>query len=130
MFDPHLVNYLNRVKVVINGTKHANYLDGVYDGKVGRVLNAQRNPNAFDQSVKVKFVDNGEERIILARYVIPLKPTYTGEEVLMLEGKQIGVPLVVREKDDERVVVSSKTNPHQVVEVPMKSVAAMFDESG
>ncbi|KAF8957531.1 hypothetical protein BDZ97DRAFT_1906781 [Flammula alnicola] len=108
LFDNALANYLTRVKVVIQGTKASQYLEGEYEDKTGRLVAAQENPGAFEQTARVQF-DSGEERSIVARYIMPQRPTYSGEEVLVLAGKQKGRALVVREKpeeDDKKVVVS------------------------
>jgi hypothetical protein len=42
------------------------------------------------------------------KYTVPQAPTYSSEDVLVLDGEQKGIALMVREKaDDEVVAVSS-----------------------
>lgn len=135
MFDMQLANYLGRVKVVVESSKHQSYLEGQFDGRKGRIVAAQKNPTAYEQTVRVKFTDRPghqeEERSIVSSFVVPVRPSYSGEEVLVLAGKRIGNALVIREKPeygDKKVVASSKANPADIDNVPMNLVGAMYEE--
>lgn len=132
LFDPMFANYITRIKVVVHGTRVAQYLNGDLEGRTGRVLAAQEVPDAYEQTVRVK-LDTGEERAITATYLEPVKPMYSGEEVLVLAGGKKGRALVVREKPEDEdlpVVVSSKANPADIANVPMKLVVALYEEAG
>lgn len=130
IFESILSNYLYRVKIVIHGTKETQYLQGDYEGKAGRILAAQENPDAFEQTARVRFED-GEERSIAAKYIVPQDPknSLRGEEVLILAGKQRGRALVIRgDRDDDELVVSSKQDPSNVDKVSKSFVVPLADE--
>lgn len=74
--------------------------------------------------------DSGEERSIVARYIRPQPPTYTGEQVLVLDGKHRGQVMVVREKPekgDVQIVASSIANS-DVDNVPAYASVPLFDD--
>jgi len=124
-----LAGYLNRIKIEINGTKETNYLDGRYERRTGRILAAEEAPG-FEQKATVQFTDTLEEMDIVTKYIVPLRPTYSGEEVVVLSGRHKGELLLVRELEDENVpvVVSSKANPSDIDTVGIKALATMYDE--
>jgi len=62
---------------------------------------------------------------------VPQEPKYSGEEVLVLHGKQKGIILLVREKpEDEMIAVSSRQNPVDFDYVPKKNMVALTEEAG
>jgi hypothetical protein len=125
-------NYLPRIKVVVHGTRIAQYLNGDLEGRTGRVLAAQAVPDAYEQTVRVQLDDAGGERALAAAYLVPVRPQYSGEEVLVLAGAKKGRALVVREKPEDAdlpVVVSSRANPADIANVPMKLVVALYEEA-
>ena len=129
IFDLAVSNYLGRLKIIIQDTRSTQYLKGDYEGKEGRVLAASENPVAYEQTARVRF-DTGEERSIVARYIRPQRPTYTGEQILVLDGKHRGKVMVVREKPDTgdvQIVASSIANS-EVDPVPAYASVALFDD--
>ena len=130
IFDPAVSNYLGRLKIVIRDTRTTQYLKGDYEGKEGRVLAASENPAAYEQTARVRFDGTGEERSIVARYIRPQRPTYTGEQILVLDGKHKGMVMVVREKPDEEdpLVVASSIANSEVDNVPAYASVALSDD--
>ncbi|KAH9474560.1 Transcription elongation factor SPT5 [Psilocybe cubensis] len=133
MFEPELVNYIGRVKVIVDSKQgRSNYSE--YNGRRGRITTAQKVPTAFQQTVLVRFMDRpgqSEEVSLPSSCVVPVQPSYSNEEVLVLGGKRIGNALVIREKPepgDKKVVVSSKETPLNIDNVPMNLVGAMYEE--
>jgi transcription elongation factor SPT5 len=130
IFDPVLANYLHRIKIVIKGTKTAQYINGDYEGKTGRMVAAQKAPEGLDQTARVQFFDTGEERSFAVRYITPQEPKFSSEEVLVLDGKLKGMVLLVREKPDidEMIAVSSRQHPVDFDYVPKKNMVALTEE--
>ena len=88
-------------------------------------------PAAYEQTARVRFDDSGEERSIVARYIRPQPPTYTGEQILVLDGKYRGKVMVVREKPekgDAQIVASSIANS-DIDNVPAYASVALSDDS-
>lgn len=130
LFNPVVANFLPRVKVKIEGTKMDHYLNGDYENKRGRIPAVTKVTSEFEQTVLVYF-DSGDSRTIQARYVVPLPPTYMGEEVLVIHGPQKGTAMIVREQpDDDTITVSSKANPAAVVGIPKSHVLALYEDTG
>ena len=130
LFNPIIANFLPRVKVKIEGTKMDHYLNGDYENKRGRIPAVTKVTSEFEQTVLVYF-DSGDSRTIQARYVVPLPPTYMGEEVLVIHGPQKGNAMIVREQpDDDTITVSSKANPAAVVGIPKSHVLALYEDTG
>ena len=130
IFDPVVSNYLGRFKIIIKDTRSSQYLKGDYEDQKGRILAATEIPAAFEQTARVKFDNSGEERSIVVRYIRPQPPTYTGEQVLVLEGKHRGKVMVVREKpeeDDAQIVASSIANS-DIDNVPAYASVPLFDD--
>ena len=129
IFESAVSNYLGRLKIIIQDTRSTQYLQGDYEGKEGRVLAASKNPATFEQTARVRF-DSGEERSIIARYIRPQRPTYTGEQILVLDGKHIGKVMVVREKPDtgDVQIVASSIADSEVDTVPAYASVALFDD--
>lgn len=129
IFDPAVSNYLGRLKIIIQDTRSTQYLKGDYEGKEGRVLAASENPAAYEQTARVRF-DTGEERSIVARYIRPQRPTYTGEQILVLDGKHRGKVMVVREKPDtgDAQIVASSIANSEVDPVPAYASVALLDD--
>jgi transcription elongation factor SPT5 len=124
-----LSNYINRVKVVIMGTKATQYLDGDYEGKVGRLVALQENPG-YEQTARIRLDVNGEERSIMTKFISPQPPTHIGEDVLVLGGKHKGTALVVRETpDNDMIAVSSRQSPADIEYVRQSKVVALSEES-
>ena len=131
IFDSILANYLHRIKIVIRGTKNVQYLSGDYEGKTGRMVAAQKAPEGLEQTARVQFFDTGEERSFAVKYITPQEPKFSGEEVLVLDGKLKGMVLLVREKPDidEMIAVSSRQNPVNFDYVPKRNMVALTEES-
>lgn len=122
-------NYLTRLKIVIEDTRSTQYLKGDYEGKTGRVVAASENPAVYEQTARVRF-DSGEERSIVARYIRPQPATYTGEQVLVLDGEHRGKVMVVREKPengDAQIVAGSIANS-DIDNVPAYASVPLFDD--
>lgn len=133
IFDSVLANYLHRIKVVVKGTKISQYLNGDYEGKIGRIVAAQKTSDRHEheQTARIQFFDPDEERSFAVKYIIPHEPKYSGEEVLVFGGKQKGMVLLVREKpEDEMIAVSSRQNPVDFDYVPKRNMVALTEESG
>ena len=131
IFDAALTSYLPRIKIVVEGTKPSQYLDGDYEGKVGRVVAAQRAPDGHDQTARIKFFDPDEERSILVKYITPQEPKYNDEDILVLRGEQRGMVSVVREKPElDMVTVSSRQNPVVFHSISKKDMVALTEENG
>lgn len=128
ILDPAYANYLNRVKIKVSGTRHSGYLDGEYEGKRGRVVAAFRAATDFEQSATVRF-DNGDQRSILIRYIMPVNPSWRGDEALVLIHKDRhhkGKEVIVRENvADEDVPVSTQADPLSVFNVRMDHLVAL-----
>ncbi|KDR77014.1 hypothetical protein GALMADRAFT_246210 [Galerina marginata CBS 339.88] len=142
LFDREFANYLTRVRVKIRGTKPTQYLQGDYENKKGRLVAAQQNPEDYQQTARVLFPDTGEERSILAKFIFPQKPTYTGEEVFVFAGEHKGEAMVVREQpdyndndeddensDDKRVTISTKARATLIHEVPAGCLVSLAEET-
>jgi hypothetical protein len=130
MFDSIVAKHLQRIKVVITGTKTTQYLHGDYESKSGRIVAAQRAPDQHEQTARVRFFDTDEERSFAIKYIAPQEPKYTDEDVLVLRGKQQGMVLVVREKPDmDLITVSSRQNPVAFDYVQKKDVVALTEEA-
>jgi transcription elongation factor SPT5 len=127
-----LANYLHRIKIVIRGTKTTQYLNGDYEGRTGRIVAAQKAPDGLEQTARVQFFDTDEERSFAVKYITPQEPKFSGEEVLVLDGKQKGMVLLVREKPDidEMIAVSSRQFPVDFDYVPKKNMVALTEEAG
>jgi transcription elongation factor SPT5 len=127
IFDTAFSNYVTRMKIRIFGTKETQYLDGEYEKQVGQITSAQEIPGVYEQTARVRFDDSGEQRSIITRYILPAKPKFLGEEVLVLGGKLKGRALVVREMDPDDTVVSTRENPSDVEKVPTGFVVPLYE---
>ena len=130
IFDAAVSNYLGRLKIIIQDTRPVQYLQGDYEMQKGRVLAASENPATHEQTARVRFDTSGEERSIVARYIRPQRPTYTGEQILVLDGKHKGKVMVVREKPevgDAHIVASGIANS-EVDPVPADASVALSDD--
>jgi len=127
IFDPAFANYLDCIKIKITGTKQTQYLEGEYEDRTGRITGAQEIPGVYEQTARVLFDKDGEQRSIITRYIETVKPSYVGEEVLVLGGKQKGRALVVRETDSDETVVSSRANPSDIDKLPTDMVVLLYE---
>jgi transcription elongation factor SPT5 len=130
ILDPTYANYQNRVKIIVSGTRHSGYLDGNYEGKRGRVVAAIRTTADYEQSATVLF-DNGEQRPILIRYIMPVCPRWRGDEALVLMHKERhhrAKEVIVRENvtEGEEVPVSTQADPLSVFNVKMEHLAELY----
>lgn len=130
ILDPAYANYQNRFKIKVSGTRHSGYLDGDYEGKQGRVVAAFRAAVDFEQSATILF-DNGDQRSILIRYIMPVNPKWRGDEALVLIHKDShhkGKEVIVRENvgDGEDVPVSTQADPLSVFYVKMEHLVALY----
>ncbi|KAF5365197.1 hypothetical protein D9758_005324 [Tetrapyrgos nigripes] len=112
LLEEIIAPHQTKLKVQIHGTTYASYLDGAYEGRIATVVGTTRVRDNFDQTAFLRFVNDGEERSILAKYVAPVLPTNTDEAALVLTGKRKGEMVRVRQKPDaqdsfEMVVVES-----------------------
>lgn len=131
LFDSAFAKYITRFLVEIEGTRPEQYLDGEYEGKTGRILAAQENPQVYEQTARVRF-ENGENRSIPTKYIVRRLPTFIGQEVLVLRGNKKGQPLVVREdpSDDEKfLTLSTKAQPTVVDKWSTKTVILLHDDA-
>jgi transcription elongation factor SPT5 len=126
IFDTAFSNYVTRMKIMIFGTKETQYLDGEYEKQVGQITSAQEIPGVYEQTARVRFDDSGEQRSIITRYILPAKPKF-GEEVLVLGGKQKGRALVVRDTDTDDTVVSTRENPSDIEKLPTGMVVPLYE---
>jgi transcription elongation factor SPT5 len=104
LLDPMLGQYLQRIKVKVQGTRHANYLDGDYEGKIGRVLGAATVAEGFEHDVTIEFED-GTSRSVLVRYVVPVEPDKLKQQVLVTGGPSKGATATVAGSPDSDMVV-------------------------
>ena len=114
------------MKIKVFGTKVAQYLDGEYENKIGRITGAQEIPGVYEQTARVRFEESGEQRSIITRYIEPARPSF-GDEVLVLGGPQKGRALVVRDTDDDDTVVSTRENPSDIKKVPTSLVVPLYE---
>lgn len=133
LFEQEYAHCLQRIKVRIHGTRHDNYLNGDYEGKEGRILGATRASGEFEQTAMVAFDSSEEPRSIMVRYIVTIQPSYMGEDVLILDGKDKGKVVVVREKPDDNgyapVTVSTRAAPTSVFEVSKDRLATLYEEA-
>jgi transcription elongation factor SPT5 len=131
IFDPAFSNYVTRMKIKITGTKPTQYLDGEYEGKTGRITGAQEIPGVYEQTARVRFDKDGEQRSIITRYIEPDEPdepeSAFGGEVLVLGGEHKGRVLVLRDTDANCWVVSTRENPSDVQKVPTGLVVLLYE---
>lgn len=130
ILDPAYANYQNRFKIKVSGTRHSNYLNGDYEGKKGRVVAAFRAAMDFEQSATIRF-DNGDQRSILIRYIMPAHPSWRGDEALVLMHKERhhkGKEVIVRENvtEGEDVPVSTQADPLSVFSVNEEHLVALY----
>jgi transcription elongation factor SPT5 len=131
ILNPAYAKYQNRIKITVSGTRHSGYLDGEYEGKRGRVVAAIRAASDFEQSVTIRF-DNGDQRPILIQYVTPVKPSWRGDEALVLihkERQHKGKEVIVREnvtEGEDDVPVSTQADPLSVFSVKTEHLAALY----
>lgn len=129
--EPKLANYRHRLKVKVHGTRADKYLDGDYEGKIGRLSASSFFGDEFDPSALVIF-DSGEQRTIVLRYLIPVGPTHMGEEVLICGGSSAGRVVIVREKPEDDTVlvtVSTRAEPTDVSEVPKNLLVSLYEDA-
>ena len=126
IFDAAFSNYVTRMKIRIFGTKETQYLEAEYEKKIGQITSAQEIPGVYEQTARVRFEESGEQRSIVTRYILPAKPKF-GEEVLVLGGKQKGRALVVRDTDADDTVVSTRENPSDIEKVPTAFVVPLYE---
>lgn len=104
--------------MVVKGTRQNGYLGGDYEGRQGTIVSATKVSGEFEQSVMLRF-DDGEQRGILAKNFEPMQPAHMNDEAVVVEGKDKGKVVMVRETpDSEMVTVSTKEEPTGVFEVP------------
>jgi len=74
--------------------------------------------------------DNDEERSIVVRYIRPEPPTYTGEQILVLDGKHKGKVMIVREKPEkgDPLIVASSIANSEIDNVPAYASVPLFDD--
>lgn len=129
MLDGAFIEYQSRLKVKIEGTRNAdNYLEGVYESKLGRITGALRVGAAFDQTAMVQFED-GESRSIRCKYIVQVQPQYVGEEAIVLNGKHKGQAVKVLEAPEELPKVTVRTldpNMTAFIEVPKDQLAVLW----
>lgn len=104
LLDSMLGQYLQRIKVKMHGTQHTNYLDGDYEGKIGRVLGAPTVADGFEPTVMIEFED-GTSRSVLMRYVVPVEPDKLKQPVLVTGGPSKGATATVAGSPDSDMVV-------------------------
>ncbi|KAF9011770.1 hypothetical protein BDQ17DRAFT_1344799 [Cyathus striatus] len=135
IFDIHAVNYQNRIKVRVHGTVHDEYLHGEFEGRLGRVVAANKyTSREFEQTTVVRF-ESGEERTILAKYLIPIHPNAMDDEVLVLGGspEHRGEVAIVRgvdaDDDESMVTVSPKETKMPLYDAPKKMCVCLWPEA-
>lgn len=131
LFDSAFAKYITRFLVRIEGTRPDQYLDGEFEGKAGRIVAAQENPQVYEQTARVRF-ENGDERSIPTKYIVRRLPQFIGQEVLILRGNKKGQPLVVREDpsdDDKILILSTKAQPTVVDQWSTKTVILLHDDA-
>ncbi|KAF9556815.1 transcription elongation factor Spt5 [Agrocybe pediades] len=151
IFDPQLAPYVKRIKVRIFGTVKDSEDFTPYEKRIGRIVEvddsyfSSGNPN--ERRVKVEFLDaKGEEsKSIPTKYIVPVPPTYTDQELVVLAGRRKGEVLLIREHPEDvdgasaaeggigtsggraslkdvDIVVSHKTTPSDVDTVRIRAV--------
>ncbi|RDB17280.1 Transcription elongation factor SPT5 [Hypsizygus marmoreus] len=130
IFDQISPNYLNRVKVKVFGTRLLNYLDGDYENKCGRLLGAARAATGFEQTATIRF-DDGDQRTILAKYLVPVTPTHMGEEAWVMTRDKLhgGKVVIVRETPDAVIVPVSMKESSSIFEVQKDNLVVLYPES-
>lgn len=115
----------------MHGTHHDNYLNGDYEGKVGRVLGAAKVADGFEQTVMIEFED-GTSRPVLMRYVVPVEPDKLSQQVLVIgDPPKVGGPpkgtvaSVVGSPDSDWVVVS-KVGQTSIVEAAKHLLVVLY----
>ena len=126
LLDPALGQHLKRIKVQIQGTRHENYLNGDYEGKIGRVLGAAKVTDGFQQTVMIEFED-GESRAIMMRYVVPVQPDKLGEQVLVIGGKAKGTAAIVRETPDSGLVALSAIEQVSIFDAAKHHLVVLYN---
>lgn len=123
MFGP----YLQRIKVKVQGTRHANYLNGDYEGRIGRVVGAASVTDAFEPTVTVEFED-GSPHSVLMRYVVPVEPDKLKQQVLVIGGPSKGATATVAgSPDSDMVVISTKVGEKSnVVEAAKHHLVVLY----
>ena len=92
---------------------------------------ASRAAEDFEQSVTIRF-DDGDQRPILIQYVTPVKPSWRGDEALVLIHKERhhkGKEVIVREnltEGEDDVPVSTQADPLSVFSVKTEHLVALY----
>ncbi|SJL10156.1 related to SPT5-transcription elongation protein [Armillaria ostoyae] len=104
LLDTVLSNVLQRIKIRIEGSRNYNYLDGKYEGLTGQVMAATRVGANMEQTAMIAF-DNGEQRSILMKFVVPMQPSgLDGENGVMLDGPYKGREARVRSLNEDGMI--------------------------
>ncbi|KAI5824061.1 transcription elongation factor Spt5 [Schizophyllum commune Tattone D] len=93
MFDPALAQHARSLRVQIQGTLPDNYLGGRYEGQTGTLDGIMRMGRDHEQTLRVVFdheADGVGNRNILAKYIIPLRPTANQQIVTPMSGSHKG----------------------------------------
>lgn len=133
IFSQACANYQQRMKVMVKGTRIANYLNGDYEDRRGRILGATQVADEFQQTAMVRF-DSGDERSISVKFLVPVLPVDIGDEALVTgEGqtRHLGKAVVLRDRAEpgELVTVSTKDSASTLFEVQTDSLVALYPES-
>ncbi|KAJ7675048.1 hypothetical protein B0H17DRAFT_1016531 [Mycena rosella] len=136
LFDPAYRNYINRIKVRVQGTRtvHPQYLEGEYEGQEAHVVAATQTAPQLDQTAMLMF-ENGTTRTgFLVKYLLPVEPRFEGQEVLVLEDpKHKGVVVRLREApdaDSRRPVTVSPIKSTDVFELMRDRLALLRPDEG
>ncbi|KAJ7497170.1 transcription elongation factor SPT5 [Mycena latifolia] len=136
LLDPAYRNYINRIKVRVQGTRtvHPQYLDGEYEGQEAHVVAATQTAPQLDQTAMLVF-ENGTTRTgFLVKYLLPVEPRFEGEEVLVLDDpKHKGLVVKLREApdaDSRRPVTVSPIKSTDVFELMRDRLALLRPVEG
>lgn len=122
-----LGQYLQRIKVKIHGTRHENYLEGDFEGKIGRVLGVADVADGFEHTVTIEFED-GTTRGVLMGYVVPVVPDKQKQQVVVIGGPFKGTAASVAESpDSDMVVLSTKVDEQiKVIEAAKHHLVVLY----
>lgn len=130
MFESIVSNYLNRIKVQIQGTRTDNYKDGLLEDKTGFIRSAHRTQGGYAQEVVVVFDDGSPEETLEAKYVKAIEASRNGEEALAMDGPNEvkGRAVLLRANADSAMVEVSPKGDSSVYEVQKTALLALYEQ--
>lgn len=125
LLDEHFGHILTRIRVHV---RHSTpFQNGEYEDKYGAVLSASRNRDTFEHTALCLFENHGQMNIPI-KYLENVQPSSMNEEAVILDGKDKGKVVVVRENPDEMVTVSTTSDATSVFEVSRDRLATLYPD--